>query len=210
MLNNITENKQQMVHIIAELLIMGGIVYYFNQKHKKIISEIQELNDKLDKKENDMNKIIETINSLVDIVVELKQNNSNINTKVLEQQLLQQKGIQKRAEQLKEMEDRIKQKQLLLNNQKDQKPDKIVQDYNDKIKIDTIKNPLVTPVENSKNIKVKNAVKNEVKKEVKNEVKNEDEEKRELDQELENELLELEESEDIIEVDTRDLKQNHL
>ena len=102
------------------------------------------------------------------------------------------------------------QKQLLINNQKDQKPDKIVQDYNDKIKIDTIKNPLVTPVENSKNIKVKNAVKNEVKKEVKNEVKNEDEEKRELDQELENELLELEESEDIIEVDTRDLKQNHL
>lgn len=195
MLNNITENKQQMVHIIAELLIMGGIVYYFNQKHKKIISEIQELNDKLEEQGNTLKISIENITKLTDIVISLQQNNSNINTKVINQQLSQQKVLTERAMQVKKMEDRMLQTQLLVNNQKDQKTDKIVQDYNDKIKIDTIKNPLVTPEENI---------------EVKNEVKNEDEEKRELDQELENELLELEESEDIIEVDTRDLKQNHL
>ena len=279
MLNNITENKQQMVHIITELLVMGGIVYYFNQKHKKFISEIQELNDKVEEHENALQTNEMNIRKIVEVVMTLQQqkNNSELNTKMLEQQIEQQKTLQQRITQVKELEDDIikREKELrekeTLFQKKAQKPpqktymqrlreqkaqkqkeqvtpqveetqveqvtpqveetqveqvtpqveetqveqvtpqveetqveqvtpqvlqmqveetqDIFSQDFNNENKLETSEKELTTILENIT-------------------IKSEDKEKLELDKELANELLELEETDDIIEIDTSDLSKN--
>ena len=46
------ENKQQMVHIIAEIVAMVAMVFYFNQKHKKVLTIVEDLSQRIEEQED--------------------------------------------------------------------------------------------------------------------------------------------------------------
>ena len=66
MLTNITENKQQMVHIIAEIVAMVAMVFYFNQKHKKVLTIVEDLSQRIEEQEELIQKHEEVIKKLVE------------------------------------------------------------------------------------------------------------------------------------------------
>ena len=60
------ENKQQMIHIIAEIVLMIAIVFYFNQKHKKVLSLVEDLAQRVEEQEDLLQKHEEVIKKLVE------------------------------------------------------------------------------------------------------------------------------------------------
>lgn len=66
MFNNMMENKQQMIHIIAEIVLMIAIVFYFNQKHKKVLSLVEDLAQRVEEQEDLLQKHEEVIKKLVE------------------------------------------------------------------------------------------------------------------------------------------------
>jgi endonuclease III len=66
MFTNMMENKQQMIHIIAEIVLMIAIVFYFNQKHKKVLSLVEDLAQRVEEQEDLLQKHEEVIKKLVE------------------------------------------------------------------------------------------------------------------------------------------------
>ena len=69
-MSKILENKQ-LIHIAAEIIILVSLVYYFNQKHKKLLTivedlaqRIEEQEDLIQKHEKIIEKMVATINTL--------------------------------------------------------------------------------------------------------------------------------------------------
>lgn len=69
-MSKLMENKQ-LVHIASEAIVLIGITFYFNQKHKKLMSYIEDLaqrvegqEDIIQKHEMTIGKLIETVNNL--------------------------------------------------------------------------------------------------------------------------------------------------
>ena len=68
----ILENKQ-MVHIVSELIILIGVVFYFSNKNKAILNQLEELNQRIEEQEQKMDKQEQVLRSLVLQVKSLTQ-----------------------------------------------------------------------------------------------------------------------------------------
>jgi uncharacterized coiled-coil protein SlyX len=71
------ENKQ-MLHIITEVIVITGITLYFSNKNKKLTSHIEDLSQRIEDLEENLQKQETLINTLIDRLK--KQENSLKNT----------------------------------------------------------------------------------------------------------------------------------
>ena len=72
------ENKQ-MIHIVSEIIVLGGLIYYFNQKNKKLLSHIQDLSRKIEEQEGILQKHEEIIIKISEFINQQK----NISTPII-------------------------------------------------------------------------------------------------------------------------------
>lgn len=63
-----TENKQTMVHIVSEVVVLVGLTFYFNQKNKKLRAHIEDLAQRLEEQEDLLQKHDQIIKQLVEHV----------------------------------------------------------------------------------------------------------------------------------------------
>jgi hypothetical protein len=75
-----TDNKQMMVHIISEVVVLVGITFYFNQKNKKLMAHIEDLAQRVEEQEDLLQKHEQIIKKIV--------------THIGNQQATQQKSVQ--------------------------------------------------------------------------------------------------------------------
>lgn len=62
------ENKQQMVHIASEIIVLIGLTFYFNQKNKKLMGHIEDLSQRVEEQEDLLQKHEQVIRKLVDFI----------------------------------------------------------------------------------------------------------------------------------------------
>lgn len=63
-----TDNKQMMVHIVSEVVVLVGLTFYFNQKNKKLMAHIEDLAQRIEEQEDLLQKHDQIIKQLVDHV----------------------------------------------------------------------------------------------------------------------------------------------
>ena len=78
-MSKIFENKQ-VIHIVSEVIVLTGIIYYFSYKNKKLMTCIQELTDRLNTQEDMIKKQNQIIKELSD-----KVNYINVNSNTYKQ-----------------------------------------------------------------------------------------------------------------------------
>jgi len=61
---NMKENKSMIIHIISELLILVGIVYFFNKKYKELVGNLDNLSKKIEDQQILLDKHEELFNML--------------------------------------------------------------------------------------------------------------------------------------------------
>ena len=82
------ENKQ-MIHIASEIIVLGGLIYYFNQKNKKLLSHIQDLSHKIEQQEVILQKHEEIIRKMSEFINQ--QKNKSTSTKKIPVKEIQHK-----------------------------------------------------------------------------------------------------------------------
>ena len=81
------ENKQ-IIHIAAEIIVIGGLTFYFNQKHKKVVKQVEELNQRLEQQNMILQKHEQIIQRLVNTFnLSIKQNSQKPNVQKPEKPL---------------------------------------------------------------------------------------------------------------------------
>lgn len=58
--------KKEIIHIASEIIVIVGIVYYFNQKNKKLLTHIEDLVQRIEDQEDMLQKHEQIIKSLVE------------------------------------------------------------------------------------------------------------------------------------------------
>lgn len=66
-----------MIHIVSEIVILVGIIFYFNQKHKKTLKHIEDLAQRLEDQEDLIQKHEEIIQKLVGVINTQYASNQN-------------------------------------------------------------------------------------------------------------------------------------
>lgn len=54
-MSKLFENKQ-MIHIASEVVVLVGLTYYFSQKNRKLMSQIEDLHQKIEEQDENINK----------------------------------------------------------------------------------------------------------------------------------------------------------
>jgi hypothetical protein len=67
-MSKLMENKQQMVHIASEIVVLTGLTFYFNQKNKKLMGHIEDLSQRVEEQEDLLQKHEQVIRNLVDFI----------------------------------------------------------------------------------------------------------------------------------------------
>ena len=67
-MNSITQNKQQTIHVVSEIIVLIGVIFYFNQRHKKLLKHIEEISQRLENQEELLQKHDETIKKIVESI----------------------------------------------------------------------------------------------------------------------------------------------
>lgn len=62
------ENKQQMIHIASEVVVLLGLTFYFNKKNKKIMEHIEDLAQRIEEQEDLLQKHEQVIKKLVNFI----------------------------------------------------------------------------------------------------------------------------------------------
>lgn len=78
-MSKIMENKQ-MIHIATEIVIFAGVIYYFNQKNEKLLSQIQDLFHKMEEQEELLQRHEEIIKKMAALINEQKIKSSAVET----------------------------------------------------------------------------------------------------------------------------------
>ena len=66
-MSKLIENKQ-LVHIGSEIIVIIGLTFYFNNKNKKLVGQIEELSNRLQENEKLVAKHEDVIRQLVNLV----------------------------------------------------------------------------------------------------------------------------------------------
>jgi len=69
-MSRILENKQ-IIHIVCEIIVIIGIVFYFSQKNKKLMNHINDLTQRLEDLEDTVQKQEKNITKLLSIIEKL-------------------------------------------------------------------------------------------------------------------------------------------
>ena len=76
-----TENKQLMIHIASEVVVLVGITFYFNQKNKKLTAHLEDLVQRVEEQEDLLQKHEQMIKQLTEYVsqhhLQMQQNRTN-------------------------------------------------------------------------------------------------------------------------------------
>jgi hypothetical protein len=70
-MSKLLDNKQQIIHIVSEVIILIGITYYFSSKNKKIMQYIEDLSQRIDEQEDTIQKHDKLIKQLINNVHQL-------------------------------------------------------------------------------------------------------------------------------------------
>ena len=73
------ENKQ-IIHIASEIVAFASLIYYFNQKNKKLLSHIQDLSQKMEEQAELLQKHEEVITKMTVFINQQKINSSSSET----------------------------------------------------------------------------------------------------------------------------------
>jgi hypothetical protein len=74
-MSKLLDNKQ-IIHIVSEIIIIVGIVFYFTQKNKKLMNHINDLTQRIEEQEDILQKHEQMITKLSSMVEELNNRNS--------------------------------------------------------------------------------------------------------------------------------------
>ena len=77
-MSNLSTNKQLMIHVASEIIVLSGITFYFNQKNKYLLSHIETLSQRVEEQEDIINKHEDIINKLVEYVKQQQKNNTPV------------------------------------------------------------------------------------------------------------------------------------
>jgi hypothetical protein len=76
-MSKIMENKQ-IIHIASEIVAFASLIYYFNQKNKKLLSHIQDLSQKMEEQAELLQKHEEVITKMT-VFINQQKINSTLN-----------------------------------------------------------------------------------------------------------------------------------
>ena len=65
MSNLISDNKQLMIHVVSEVVVLVGITFYFNQKNKTLLAHIEELAQRVEEQEDLLQKHDQIIQKII-------------------------------------------------------------------------------------------------------------------------------------------------
>ena len=85
----ITDNKQLMVHIASEVVVLVAITFYFNQKNKKLTSHIENLAQRVEEQEDLLQKHGQMIKRLINYVTQ-QQNLSRQRQQIVQEPVKKQ------------------------------------------------------------------------------------------------------------------------
>jgi flagellar hook-associated protein FlgK len=74
-MSSILENKQ-LIHVATEIIVLLGVSFYFNQKIRRLNSQIDDLSQRVSDQDDIIDKHEDMIKKLVDIVNDIKTNKS--------------------------------------------------------------------------------------------------------------------------------------
>ena len=63
-----TVNKQLMIHIASEVVVLVGITFYFNQKNKKLVAHLEDLAQRVEEQEELLQKHDQMIKQIMEYV----------------------------------------------------------------------------------------------------------------------------------------------
>ena len=82
-MSNLLQNKQ-MIHVASELVVLVGVVYYFNKKNKKLMSYIEDLSQRFEEQEDVIQKheqaLIAMSNMIKQLEAQLRAQNAEQNS----------------------------------------------------------------------------------------------------------------------------------
>lgn len=77
-MSKLLENKQQMIHIASEVVVLIGLTFYFNQQNKKLTGHIEDLAQRIEEQEDLIQNHENVIKQLVEQVNLLAQRQQNM------------------------------------------------------------------------------------------------------------------------------------
>lgn len=70
------ENKQLLVHVVSEVVVLIGITYYFSGKNKKLMNHIEDLVQRIEEQEDIIQQHDQQIKKLISFHVQKSQQNT--------------------------------------------------------------------------------------------------------------------------------------
>lgn len=87
-MSNLLENKQQMIHIASEVVVLLGLTFYFNQQNKKLTGHIEDLAQRIEEQEDLIQNHENVIKQLVEQVNLLAKRQQNMLSDVPQPQVV--------------------------------------------------------------------------------------------------------------------------
>jgi hypothetical protein len=124
MISKLLEN-QRLVHIVSEFLILIVLIYYFNQKYKKMLSYIEDLVQRVEEQEDIIQKHDQLLKNIMSQQIQIQQLQSQQlqsqkpqlqpQTQTQSQPLMQQRKQQSAKPKIQKQQQNIKSKVQLEN-----------------------------------------------------------------------------------------------
>lgn len=70
-MSTLLKNKQQMIHIVSEVVVLLGLTFYFSSKNKKLMQHIEDLAQRLEEQEDNIQKHDQLIRQLAGTIQQL-------------------------------------------------------------------------------------------------------------------------------------------
>lgn len=89
-MSKLFENKQLFIHIATEMIVIVGVFFYFSQKHRKLLGNIEELSQRLEEQEEIIQKHDKLIQKLIS---QKKQHTFKVKDKVKDNKVIIPKNV---------------------------------------------------------------------------------------------------------------------
>ena len=103
----IMENKPLVLHVLAEALVIIGIVFYFSSKNKKLLSHIEELSQTVEEQEDRIQKLENSLEKTNNLVLRMNSIFEKLNIMKMKPEISKEQVHVKKQEQSKKKEPKI-------------------------------------------------------------------------------------------------------
>lgn len=96
-MSKLLENKQQLIHVASEVVVLIGLTFYFSSKNKKLMQHIEDLAQRLEEQEDLIQKHEQIIRQLVATVSNINQPRQRVAQPVTEKKSVRAKQKPKKT-----------------------------------------------------------------------------------------------------------------